>query len=94
MIPLEEKRIERVNKITIVLDEKEAKAEPDRLSSKLYQKVLENNGGCELEFILKSNKDFIKIKAHEGYGVRLTDNFVGHLKKSFVKNLKFSYVTT
>ena len=93
MCPLEEKRIERVKKLTLAFDGKELSPQHDKLSTGLYQKVLENTGNCELEFVVNQDKDFVKIKVHEGYKVRLSDNFMAGAKKLALKNLKLSYVT-
>ena len=52
----------------------------------------QNIGDCELEFVIKEQKDFVKIKVHESYKIRPSDNFIHSLKAHSLNNLKLSYV--
>ena len=79
---------EKVKKLTLTFDNLERREK--EFIPFLYQKVLENVGDSELEFVIKNQKDFIKIKVHESYKVRPSDNFIQGLKSYSSNKQKLS----
>lgn len=88
---LEEARVEGLKKLTLNFDSDE-KVDPNKFIPILYQKTLENIGESKLDFVLRSQNAFAKIKPHEDYKIRPSDQFITALKELPLKNLKLSYV--
>ena len=89
--PLEDLRLESLKGLILTIED------DSDLDSKLFLRELsllspEENGQCELQFVLKYGKSYIKIKPKDGHRIRPTNKVMALLRRLPEKNFTFSYV--